>query len=312
MEWRDHIAKQHSISLDTLETTPESPPKVGYLLVSARASGRSSQGLEDVLLYPELHLIGQANPIELGIGVTKCRLNEIGQDLSKFIHKAEDRLREYRQGNEVIEVILELFLPWQYLEEKITEWEVQDRHGESAPLQYRSFVVRSLDRVLGKDSDPTLMPQLLSKWDLLETCVEKGSPCEQFYVKQGCPKPGELKALLKKKAGLKLIGELPDDYEDRRGIFYNIIDSAIPIALWTNNKDCSPEAISVELDKLFQDSCLTNFASVAECLMISRAESRSETINKLKMLVDCPDRWPVSIPRAAKDSEYEDRLAPPL
>lgn len=310
--WRDNLARQYSITVDVVnadDDTSDLPTKAAYLMVSVKEVGRVSQGIEDVILYPELHVVvDQSEPIEFNLGATQCSLQDIGKYLSKFVYEAEDKCI----SDECDDVILELFLSWQRLEENIgVSWKMEDRHGNEQELQDRSFVVRSLDRFLDSDVNPTLMTQLQKKWNRLNEGIQKRSPYKHFCIKEGWPKSGKLTALLKQKVGLKLIGDLPSDSAERRALLHNIIDAAIPIALWTKNDSCPPAEFFAELDKMLQGACLTDFASVANSLLEGRVSLSSEAVSELRMLLDCPDRWPVSLPKntpETEETEDEDSL----
>ena len=308
-QWRDNFAEQYSIATegtDTEEDISSVPSKVAYLIVSVKEVGRSSQGIEDVMLFPELHVVGQSEPIEFNLGATQCSLQDIGKHLSKFIHEAEDKCI----SDECDDVILELFLSCQRLEENIgVNWKVENRRGDERELRSRSFVVRSLDRFLDSDANPSLMTQLQKKWNRLNEGIQNLSPYKHFCIKEGWPKSGELTALLKQKVGLKLVGDLPSNSAERRAPLYDIIDAAIPIAFWTENDKCAPAEFFTELDKMLHDACLTDFASVANSLLgwasLDSEATSKEAISELRMLLDCPDRWPVSLPKTTEETEVE-------
>ncbi|MGC1305822.1 MAG: hypothetical protein WA885_01245 [Phormidesmis sp.] len=308
IEWRDRIAKQHNVDLNKL--SEEVPSKTGYLLVSIKETGQSRKGVKEVILFPELHLdlapTGQeSSDTQEPLEAISCDSTKIGQYLSQLLHEAEEKLN-------CEEVTLELFLAWPRIEERIADWDTVDIDGNFTKLKYQRYLLRSLDRVEKWEKRTAFRTKLENNWQRLLACVGDQMPCTHFHFQKDCPEPGQLTAALSKKAGLKLISRLPEDYYHRKAIFNNIIESAIPVAFWIDNPDdAQAESISKALDKLFQGVRLTHFGTVAESLMQRRANG-DLTACELQSFFDCPDRWPISLPSTEPTYEDESSIVSPL
>ena len=285
-QWRDRIAQNHNISIEAPQPIT-STNRQAYLLVALKESGRQTQKDGSfVKVFAELHVTGEATPIEFEAAAVTCSLNEVAEHLSVLIRKAEEALISY----ECCEVTLELFLPCIHLEEDVADWRVKNEQNRPRPLgKHRRFLVRSLDRA----EEPKMQSNLKSKWQLLKKCVEAKTVCEQFHLQENCPDLGDLEALLDEKPGLWLLAELPDDREQRIDILYDIINSAVPIALWSSKFDsCTATELKTQVHNLLIESQLTNFADLAQKWRIQRINPENAAIKNIKLLCDCPDRWP--------------------
>ena len=207
-----------------------------------------------------------------------------------MIRQAEDALDLDVCDDE--EVTLEVFLPCHYLEEDIaTTWWVKDKRGEEIALgKHRRLLVRSFDRI----RDPQIQNALDRRWRRLEACVEAKSACDQFHLQEDCPQEkGDLKNLLKDKEalGLKFVAQLPTDPGKRISLLYEIIDAAIPIALWSSGMtETDVTALKTEFDLFLTQSHLTNFADLARQWRMRR--SASTVAKHIRLLCDRHDRLP--------------------
>jgi hypothetical protein len=296
-QWRDRIAQNHNISLE--EPKPiTSINRQAYLLIALKESGRQTQKDGSfVKVFAELRVTGEATPIEFEAAAVTCSLNEVAEHLSKLIRKAEEALIPY----ECDKVTLELFLPCIHLEEDVADWQVRNEQNRPRRLgKHRRFLVRSLDRA----EKPKMQRTLERKWQLLKNCVEAKTVCEQFHLQEDCPDLGDLEALLDEKPGLRLLAELPDDREQRLDILYDIINSGVPIALWSSKFDsCTATELKTQFNNLLEESELTNFANLAQKWRMKRTEVENVAIKNIRLLCDCPERWP-SLP----DPEQEEDL----
>ncbi|MGJ3252711.1 MAG: hypothetical protein ACFE0J_16510, partial [Elainellaceae cyanobacterium] len=294
--WRDRISQEHNISPENPE--PIIPKdKQGYLLVALKESGRVTQEGPSVNVFTELHVIGEANPIEFDATSVTCSLDEVAGHLSNWIRKAEDALIPYRCGR----VTLELFLPCVHLEKNFEdEWEVRNEQNRPRSIgRHRGVVVRSLERVL---NGPTQIV-LSQNWELLKKYVQEGNAGDKFHVQEDCPTPGDLEGFLENMPGLKLVAGLPTDREQRQDILYDIINSAVPIALWSSDMDvCTAAERLTEFDNLLRESCLINFSDLAQKWRVKRTQARNEVIKHLRLLCDCPDRCP-NLPDPNRDED---------
>jgi hypothetical protein len=295
-QWRDRIAEKHKVKLKAPE--PIAPiARQGYLLVSLRESGRQTQ--KDgafVTVFSELHVVGEAAPIEFKASSVTCPLHEVPGLLSELIQNAEAALIPYECG----QVTLELFLPGVHLEEDVADWEVKNEQNRPRPLGlHRRFLVRSLERVMNK----TAQAVLKQNWQLLESHAAAKTVCNQFHRQDDCPSPGALSALLDRKPGLSLLAELPANREQRIDILYDIINSAVPIALWLFEfGQYTAKELEQQIHGLLNESQVTNFADLAEKWRNRRAKPENKAIKSLRLLCDCPDRYP-SLPDLKNDED---------
>jgi hypothetical protein len=256
-QWRDRISQQHNIPPKPSE--PVTPTAChAYLLVALEEIG------SDVNVYPELHITGVEKPIRFGAKPITCSVSQVADQISQWINQAEETL-EIRQCEEE-EVTLELFLPCKHLEEDIAmTWNVKDKRGSEVLLgNYRRFLVRSSERI----RDRKIQKALAQKWKWLEGCVKAGDGCSQFHLQEAClEQKGTLSALLKDRnaTGLKLVAKLPSDLGKRLDLLNDIIDAAIPIAVWSSEMaETDTDTLKTEFDRLLKQCHLTNFADLAK------------------------------------------------
>jgi len=234
--WCDRIAQQFGIPARVPEPD-RSRSCHAYLLIVLEEIGA------DVNVYPELHITGLETPIQFGATPITCPIAKVADQLSKWILQAENILVDETCDDS--EVTLEVFLPCQYLEEDIaTTWILRDKRDDEIEFgTYRRFLVRSSDRM----HDRQIQKALNLTWKKLENSERAGSACSQFHRQADCPdKKGVLGARIKDHSatGLKLLAPLPTDRDKRTGLLNEIIDSAIPIALWTSaTADVDPHVL---------------------------------------------------------------------
>ncbi len=291
-QWRDRITEKFDVR-------PPAPSQKmdrhAYLLVTLEEIG------SDVNVYPELWIVGEEKPVSFGAEPTTCPIDQVADRISEWIRQSEDFLLGTDCDDK--EVTLEVFLPCQYLAKDIAEkdiaedietnWRVKNDRGELIILgTYRRFLVRSSDRI----RNGKIQAALKLRWKKLEDCVEAKDAWDKFHRQANCPQEkGNLCALLKdnKEApvGLKFVAQLPTDPRKCKDLFYDIIDAAIPIALWSSDP-ASPDAsnLETEFDNLLQQCYLTNFADLARQWRQQRLSPGSAKY--IRLLCDRPDRLP--------------------
>jgi len=294
-QWRDRIAQQYQVP--PIAPEPEQTVRQGYLLVACEESG------SDVIVYPELHITGEENPIKFGVSPVTCSFEEVPTYLSDWIYQAEKTL-DRKQDNE--EILIELFLPCALLEEDLATWHVKDKRDNPISLgMHRMFVVRSFDRIGDNDAQQ----KLERKWQILKECVKAGTACDRLHLqKKYLETKGALKVLLGQKLGLKLVAELPSEHEKRKDLLYEIIDAAVPIALWSPSGDKAIFAeLETQMNHLSKESRLTNFADLAGKWRERLANPETEVVKHIRLFCDCPDRLPRGLPNL-KNQEDEDAI----
>jgi hypothetical protein len=283
-QWRDRIAQQFQVP-PRLPESNSGHAAHAYLLVTLEEMGAG------VIAYPELRMDETNQPIEFGVTPVTCTIDKVADHIASWMQKAEARLMEDETWHDS-EVILEIFLPCRYLEEEIgTTWLVRDRRGEGISLgMHRRFIVRSSDRL----RDRQIQKSLKLAWARLQKCIEQGCACGQFHQQQECPdEKGALRAILKdnEATGLKLLAQLPSDLEKRRDLLNEMIDAAIPIALWTSAiEDVDGSNLEIEFDQILNCS-FTNFAELARHWR-KRRQDQPVVAKPIKILCDNPNRLP--------------------
>jgi hypothetical protein len=280
-QWRDHIAASFQVAAVAL---PQSQPiaRHAYLLVTVEESGAK------VILYPELHITGEDHPIGFNaiLPLIAIPIDQVADWVSKWIRQAEEKLLDIDICDDE-QVTLEVFLPSKYLEEDIAfTWFVQNKRDEPIALgMSRRFVLRSTDRV----RDRQIQKALKVRWSELQ----KINTCQEFHVQYDCPPiKGMLSALLNDKGahGLKFVAEFPTEPSQRQELLNEIIDSALPIALWVSDMaDFDAVSLEAEFDTLLKGCYLTNFKDLARQWRMQRNYPAAKYI---KLLCDRPDRLP--------------------
>ena len=283
VQWRDRIAQSFNVP-PAVPPAPKTSTRHAYLLVALEAHG------SDVNLYPELRVSEVEKPLGFGACPKTCTITEAAAQISSWIHQAEAALEA--DACDDGEVILEVFLPCQYLNEDIAaDWQMQDKRGSAVALgNHRRFLVRSLERVRNR----SIQRALARRWKLLDACQDVQALCHQFHRQVQCPsEKGSLQAMLKDldALGLKFVAQMPTDAARRADLLYEIIDAAVPIALWasapTSDKAATLEA---EFDALLAACQWTNFADLARGWRLHRLQS--PTAKPIRLLCDRPDRLP--------------------
>jgi hypothetical protein len=288
---RDFTALKEWCSQITQQFKVEPPPpkrlvRHAYLLIALEEYG------DDVIVYPEMWIRGAEKPVPFGVSPNKCTATEVAKQISQWIRQAEDALVTVPTDD--TEVTLEIFLPCKYLDQDIaTTWMIQDKWGDAIPLGiHRRFVVRSFDRI----RDSQIQRELQRRWAVLENCIANKTVCDSFHLQQTCPtEKGILRALLDGDVpGLKFVAPLPIDRKQRTDLLNDIIDAAIPIALWSSADEIPDiNCLKAELDAFLKACHLTNFADLARQWRKHRLDdTTADSIKPLRLLCDRPDRFP--------------------
>lgn len=299
--WRDRIAQTHQVD-PHLGIPKKSQLAHGYLLVSVQPQATG------VHLFAELHFADDRlpepidlDPNNLGIfcefsGDGDVEISRILQDpLSKLIEKAELKLIDC-QGK--VPVTIEIFLPLEYLDRRVHEWQVMNELQQSCQLgEHRAFIVRSLDRA----RKPILSSKIKSSWTGIREWIDKNQ-IDRYCLEIDAPICDGLETnLLLGKLGVKLAAGLPEDRAKRQSVLSNLVTSAIPFAFWVHEVEFECCQTVKAFNSLFIAQNLTNFSKLATAIQEQRV--RKNPIYHLGMLCDCPERMPTlpgqtQVPRA--------------
>ncbi|MGK7907502.1 MAG: effector-associated domain EAD1-containing protein [Synechococcus sp.] len=287
LDWRDRIVGEFDVDSEELE-----PDKIvekhGYLLISLRLSGRLTRDGPDVTVLPELYVENEPESLEFNVSSVTCPLEEVASHISDWVRSAEEALIPYNCARRLT---LELFLPCVHLEEDVAaRWEIRDRLNNSRFMGTETrYIVRSTERAL----DKILRSFIEDNWAKLQTVDENSHASSYVHVQKDCPKVGELTAALDDKLLLNLAAELPAEREERIEIYYDIINSGVPIAVWSCEcGDRSVDERETEFNYLTEESQLTNFADLAKKWRTRRVQPENKVAKHMRILCDCPERWP--------------------
>ena len=285
--WRERIAKAYNVRPEASKAD-QSSERQGYLLVTLEYFGQktSTQGAS-VNVFSELRVTGKENPVSFDNFSGKCPFNQVEKSLSDLIKNAEQAVAVAPYN--CSKIILELFLPCIHLEANVAAWEVRNEENSTRLLgTHRPFVIRSYERAKNLTSKNCIE----NKWQHLNA-TSADELCDKFHLHKKCPSKGALEVRLDKKIGLKFCAELPTDLTDRRGILEDIINAAVPVALWfVEGNGFTPEERDAQLNKLLKMDCVADFARLARTWRELREDSENNDWKHLKLLCDCPDRWP--------------------
>lgn len=110
-------------------------------------------------------------------------------------------------------------------------------------------------------------------------------------------------ALLRNVPGLKLVAKLPPEREKRKDLLYEIIDAAVPIALWSSSSDEAIfDELKTQMHNLSRESHLIEFADLASRWREKLAQSQTAAVKHIRLLCDCPDRIP-NLPDPERDED---------
>ena len=249
-QWRDRLLARHNLTLSDIQP-PDTTSKQGYLLVSLEENPKKTQ--KDgvfVNVFAELRVVGQDNPEPFGGTSTTCSLDKVAAHLCELIHKAEQAIEN--------KITLELFLPCAHIEHDVASWELVNESQDLGVLgNYRPYLLRSLERAKNKVSQTCIS----GKWKQLKDGVAESNPGLGFHPQDTCPGRSELEGLLDDAPGLLLTAELPSNLVQRRRIISDIVNAAVPIALWfTEVEESSATERQTAFETLLQAGCVTDFA----------------------------------------------------
>jgi len=292
--WRDRIAKKYRILPGKPRLSKAS--RQGYLLVCLKESGKQTKDEKDfVIPFAELRVSGESDAIPFNQNTETCSLRQVESRLSEFICSAEEVLAEYGCS----QVTLELFLPCVHLDVDVASWKVLNADQKIQPLgTHRRFAVRSLERATSLDARKSLS----KKWNLLKACVKANDACYQFHLQESWPNPGELKTPLAAAPGIMLSATLPEDQTKRLKVLSEIIDSAVPIALWFSaSSSLNMAQRRTKFDTLLRASTLTDLGDLSHQWGQLREDPNKLEGRHLRVLCDSPERWP-ELPDKEEDS----------
>ena len=183
---------------------------------------------------------------------------------------------------------IELFLPFNHLQEEVDLWEIKERGHRKLGQQYR-FIVRSLDRFENTDD----RNKLIKRWDY----IHNNQSLNLLEIIRRLDRENNYNFtqleydLLEKEIGFSC--NLPDNCYDCEEIFIALLEKGIPLGLWSRPHQCD-----CEFDQLLHEQIQT-IDDLIDTVFQKRQEAhryRSHADSKwgyyLAMLFDNPNRFP--------------------
>lgn len=279
---------------------PNSSDKItqSYLMVTLENySSKNNKFLMNAWLLPD-----ETNPKELiplddnedKKGV-ECTWDEAPSLLHQFVQQSQPYLKQ------PFKLIIELFLPYDYLGEQVYRWEIEDEFGDPLRISGEYIVIiRSSDRFknLKLRNELSLGWQ---RWNSVFKTIERVEDIKkQFEHLDRISKNYNWKQLeidLKKKLGMKIVG-LPDSKTEQKELFKAFLKSGVPLAIWVGSESLSHLNFGEKIDQLLTDDSLRNLnnllKSAEEKWQEAYAENYSEEClgSHLSILCDNLERMP--------------------
>ncbi|EKU96987.1 hypothetical protein Lepto7375DRAFT_0919 [Leptolyngbya sp. PCC 7375] len=298
-EWRNEIAA----TFDVPDWSPSSPadPTLsektvsGHLVVSLKEHGGK------LMAFPELYLIEGEDPEKRvksfeASPTPRCSLEDIWVYISEWILLAESAMCE---ANELAtnQVIVELFLPINYIIHDISNWILQDEDEDDVTFgRHRPFIVRSIYRATSKTSK-VIKAKIKNKWPILVN--EKG----EFYTnhfEQGFTENEKtiIPTKLNKNEviGVQLTFKEGLEQDNQIALLKDIRKSPALIAVWGVE---SPDGKQALLQSKFQDLVESDVAYSFSKLANRYRELSEELptlVKNIRLVCECPYRWPKTLP----------------
>jgi nucleoside phosphorylase len=253
------------------------PP--GYLLIALDPI----DDRDEVAFTAELHFAEASPKTDLLPPGKKCSIHEVGDFLSESIRAA---------GN--IKTI-EIFLPWQHLNQPVHQWEIQisqrlqGRHNHRSLWKIpRDTLVRSLDRLKETDWIDEWIEDMKSLWPQLQNVDIK--QLQDICCCTDNLDYERLKTDLLNKLVFKFLSGLPENEDDLMDLLSVVIFSKVPVWLWSYGCPGDSNAFSAAIDPLLCAQNMADSATFAQAIREQRA-----SLPNLGVLYDCPTRLPVLV-----------------
>jgi hypothetical protein len=228
----------------------------------------------------------------------KFNQTEIESQISDLIDKSQQKIEQKREeGYQVTpELILEFFLPYQYIFEPIESWNrkifiIEEEELEEIGLRYK-ITVRAYERLVPKNAE--LRNRLSDRFGKIEEYLTQNKSNTQDInnmFEYCCLKnnnPEILKSQLGGKIGLKLTSISSTSEAKRKSLLSLVLKEGIPIMIWARCCE-TPEIITAI------DSLTNNSLSLSQLLQSALTQRNQRTNNNhlghhLGILYDEPYR----------------------
>ncbi len=295
---KEALGDKYNIDLPTYEKKKSFNNLDFYLLVTAIPKGNNQFNLTaELILDKEIIPIDELNYEQREID---CTLSEIATKIYEFIKIGQkNALRQYKNYT----LTIELFMPLQYLDEKIDTQEIPAGFGEKIAIGDKyQFIIRCSERITEEGGE--FLMELHRKYEnfshKFEDIPEKNSYQEWDWDNCNLKKL-ENNWLDKGILGTTIICGLPEKNEVKRKFFISLIRGGVPICLWTrgsnlqDTEDGFNEIFSYKLKSM--NDLNTLFKSVWHIRRKAHAQTNKQDYlgYNLGFLCDNPYRIPSSL-----------------
>lgn len=185
----------------------------------------------------------------------ECTWDEAPSLLHQFVQQSQPYLKQ------PFKLIIELFLPYEYLGEQVYRWEIEDEFGDQLRISREYIIiVRSSDRF----KNIKLRNELSLGWQrwnsIFKTTETAGDIKKHFEHLEQVNKNYNWKKLeinLKNKLGMKIVG-MPHSKTEQRELFKAILRGGVPLAIWVGCQSLPNLNFGEKLDQLLTDDSLRN------------------------------------------------------
>lgn len=254
----------------------------GYLLIEIRKMTDFKKEKFHVNAFLEYDELGKSvhrsvdladSPEEKSQKGTSCSYQSLAEIVVKLIHLGEEQFSA-EKGDAAGPLILEFFLPYEYLTEKIDLWEIELLKDVSKPIgsQY-DIILRSSDRM----ESHKLLPRLKQSWNQLESLkrrknISKRQWLESFLHIEGIDFSWEQD--ISKKIGIKLTCGLPEDGKKKATLISDVLLTNLPVAIWTRSGSISESPnLSEALDQFLKIEHFRDVSTLLKCIQMERAKA---------------------------------------
>ena len=255
-------------------------------------------------------------------GEKTCFYDKLKENIIKIINDSPKIISEkYTYFNEK-HLIIELFLPHRYIDNKIDLEEIIDSGNQLKPIGYKyCFIIRCTERyqINFFSTYGTFLEGLKDRWKILQNFCDEECDANKFINKLeylSCiEKQCNWEKLLlnwnrKEMASVNLTCKLPQD-DRKNNFFLYLLKGAVPISLWNRNSDLSCKDIEKKFNKIIN---LDSFKEInklyqavhklREDAHVEGEERASEFIGyHLGFLCDHPNRIPATFNNSLESSD---------
>ena len=233
---------------------------------------------------------------------------KVPQTITQFVEQAIYELAKpaNRLGCDYYALTVELFLPHQYLNERVDQWEIKDDFGNFVPLIAKHrLVVRSQDRVVKPDLRNAFSRSWHRARKILQETPQPASLQQNIeHLRElDCLKFGALQETLKEKIALKITCSLPQSQKEMLKFLQAMLGSGIPLAVWVRDRELSSSELEQRFDQFLTFDLLCNPCNLIETVKKQRVSAFDDNENPqarwgrhLTILWDDFERMPVSEP----------------